>query len=179
MILQCYWWCFSDTSVVESLQLWGAVNQNCGCIQKFFIWHSPEVSKCGLCLGKELRGSSNIGILRAYSLKRAMPGLSGELLITFLLQQAPKHSLEGGSSKVPAQQGTGRQCSQLLLHVRQRGSMKSDHLVYRGDLEVTLCGLCVEEVQFKHMLGLREGSRMQQFRMSGSVPLCRLCVHLC
>lgn len=32
-------------------------------------------------------------------LRSAMPGLSGELLITFLLQQAPKDGLEGGSSK--------------------------------------------------------------------------------
>lgn len=87
------------------------MNENCGCIQKFFIWHSPEVSKHELCLDKELRGNSDTGILRAYGLKRATPGLSGELLITFLLQQAPKDSLEGGSNKAPAQLRTGRQCS--------------------------------------------------------------------
>jgi len=62
-------------------------------------------------LDKELRGNSDTGILRAYGLKRATPGLSGELLITFLLQQAPKDSLEGGSNKAPAQLRTGRQCS--------------------------------------------------------------------
>lgn len=46
-------------------------------------------------------------MLKAYGLKKRLkitiPGLNGELLIIFLLQQAPKDGLKGGSSKALTQ----------------------------------------------------------------------------
>lgn len=51
-----------------------------------------------------MRGNNDKGMLKAYGLKKdlkiTIPGLSGELLIIFLLQQAPKDGLKGGSNKV-------------------------------------------------------------------------------
>lgn len=55
-----------------------------------------------------LRDSSDKGMLKAYVLKKhlkiTIPGtIPGELLIIFLLQQAPKDGLKGGSNKTLTQ----------------------------------------------------------------------------
>lgn len=60
-----------------------------------------------LCLDKQLRGNSDKGMLKVYGLKRdlevTIPGLNGELLIIFLLQQAPRDCLKGRSHKALTQ----------------------------------------------------------------------------
>lgn len=84
--------------------------------------------------GQVVGGNSDKGMWGDYAVKRilksAMPGLSGELLITFLLQQAPKDGLEGGNSKVLPSWKQADNTAGLLLHVRQRENRKSEHAVY-------------------------------------------------
>lgn len=128
-------WCFSDTWVV-SLKLWEAINQNRNHVQKLPVWHNEKSAEIRIMFGQVAGGNSDKGMWGDYAVKRilksAMPGLSGELLITFLLQQAPKDGLEGGNSKaLPSwKQADNTAGLLLLLHVRQRENRKSEHAVY-------------------------------------------------
>lgn len=74
-------------------------------------------------------------MLKAYGLERdlkiTIPGLNGELLIIFLLQQAPKDGLKGGSNKALTQ-----------LKIVKKYSWAAPTRQAKGELEIRASCLC-------------------------------------
>lgn len=112
-----------------------------------------------ILFGQVVGGNSDKGMWGDYAVKRilrsAMPGLSGELLITFLLQQAPKDGLEGGSSKALTSWKQADNTAGLLLHVGQRENRKSEHAVYKGALRWRFLVFVFGDAQFLYVHSLR------------------------
>lgn len=94
-----------------------------------------------LCLDKQVRGNSDIGMLKVYGLKRdlevTIPALNEELLIIFLLQQAPRDCLKGRSHKALTQPKIVKKPQLRCCYTSgKRENWESEHLVYPGELEM-------------------------------------------